>query len=364
MSDRSPGTDFLTAWRTPEAFLSMTVAQQDLLLRVARQHFLLAAFDARLEQAGCREALPVPLQAMLEGIRVFATERERAIRWEINRIQRAFHGTGLPVILLKGAAYHLRALPMAKGRITRDVDLLLPAADLALAEQCLLAQDWSAALSDPYDQHYYRQWMHEIPPLRHRRRMSELDLHHAIVPRTSRLKTDATRLLQAIEPVAGCVDVWTLCTEDLVLHAVVHLFHDGDFQGLGLRDLLDLDGLFQHFATQEDFWARLLNRAAELNLSRPLDHALHGCARIVRTPIPPEILRAARQASPASRMSRRMLGHLMERVIAPRHPDESHVDPLTALARSALYLRSHWLRMPLGLLIPHLARKWARRWHS
>ncbi|MCK7493541.1 MAG: hypothetical protein MZW92_21045 [Comamonadaceae bacterium] len=47
------------------------------------------------------------------------------------------------------------------------------------------------------------------------------------------------------------------------------------------------------------------------------------------------------------------------RALQPQHP--SCERPGSAPARLALYLRSHWLRMPAGLLVRHLARKAWRR---
>ncbi|MBF0191255.1 MAG: nucleotidyltransferase family protein [Magnetococcales bacterium] len=358
----SPADWLLRAWRAPDSFAGMSAGTQDLVLRLARRSGLLAALGARMTRASCLETLPARIQDLFEGARVIAADRERSVRWEVNRVQRAFYGSGLPVILLKGAAYHLRELPMAQGRLTADVDLLLPEADLPLAEQRLRAHGWMTVTPDPYDQRYYREWMHELPPMRHRTRLSELDLHHAILPRTARLHPDSARLLQAAQPVTDHPGVWTLCPEDLVLHAVVHQFHDGDFSRTGLRDLLDLDGLFTHYGQQDAFWERLLERARLLNLTRPLDHALRCAARVGRTPIPDGVLSAARRASPASWPVRLLLDPLVTSTLLPRHPDQRRADPFTALAGWCLYLRAHWLRMPPQLLIPHLARKWARRW--
>src|SRR4051812_22626650 len=41
---------------------------------------------------------------------------ERALRWEINRLQRAFLGTGVTWILMKGAGYVAAGLPPGTGR--------------------------------------------------------------------------------------------------------------------------------------------------------------------------------------------------------------------------------------------------------
>jgi hypothetical protein len=46
---------------------------------------------------------------------------------------------------------------------------------------------------------------------------------------------------------------------------------------------------------------------------------------------------------------------LFGRALAPEHA--SCADGLTGLARELLYIRGHWLRMPLHLLLPHLFHK-------
>ncbi len=39
--------------------------------------------------------------------------------------------------------------------------------------------------SDPYDDLYYRRWMHELPPLVHSERGQLVDVHHTILPLTA-----------------------------------------------------------------------------------------------------------------------------------------------------------------------------------
>jgi len=49
------------------------------------------------------------------------------------------------------------------------------------------------------------------------------------------------------------------------------------------------------------------------------------------------------------------------RALATPHPDDMP-SRLSGMARWALYVRSHWLRMPPLLLMQHLTRKVLRRW--
>ncbi|MEO5346415.1 MAG: nucleotidyltransferase family protein [Magnetococcus sp. YQC-9] len=362
LSTSAPSTWLLTAWISPATFATLPPARQDAILRMARTTGLLAAFEIRLQRAGCLDSLPTRIRAIFEGARMIALDRSRSIRWEVGRIQRAFYGTGLPVILLKGAAYHLLNLPLAEGRLTGDVDLLFARIDLPLAESALKEWGWITALPDAYDQRYYREWMHELPPMFHRERGSEIDLHHAILPDTARLTSDAHRLLEAVQPVPDHPGIWTLSNEDMVLHSAVHLFHDGAFERMGLRDLTDLDGLLRHFGSRPAFWESLIERAGLLNLTGPLDHALWSCARWCATPIPDAIRQRVANLARPSLAARFMRSWLIPLVILPHHPDRRGADPVRAVAAWLLYVRSHWLRMPLTLLIPHLVHQWTRRW--
>jgi hypothetical protein len=57
----------------------------------------------------------------------------------------------------------------------------------------------------------------------------------------------------------------------------------------------------------------------------------------------------------ASAWGLRLMDALYLRALRPDHALAS--DGWTPLARWALYLRGHWLRMPPGLLVVHLLRK-------
>lgn len=82
------------------------------------------------------------------------------------------------------------------------------------------------------------------------------------------------------------------------MHSSAHLFQDGDLAG-GLRDLVDSDCLLLHFGKVEPgFWDRLVPRAMELDLVRPLFYALRFCRRLLRTEIPERTRREIRAGRP------------------------------------------------------------------
>ncbi|HEB77567.1 MAG TPA: hypothetical protein ENI90_03450, partial [Methylothermaceae bacterium] len=210
------------------------------------------------------------------------------------------------------------------------------------------AAGWQSVELSDYDQRYYRQWMHEIPPLRHPQRYVEVDVHHALLPVTARLQANSELLWSQVRSVPGS-RFKVLGAEDMVLHAVVHLFHDSDFDGR-LRDLVDIDGLLRHFAHREpEFWHWLVRRAQAHGLERPLSYAFHVSRRLLRTPVPVGLLNAGRP----NPVLLRWMETLICRALPP--PDSFAIGDV--LSRWLLYVRSHYLRMPLKLLVPHLLRK-------
>jgi hypothetical protein len=238
-----------------------------------------------------------------------------------------------------------------------DVDLLVPQERLPEAEAVLRAAGWESAPLKEYDEYYYRQWAHEIPPLCHVEREMEVDIHHNIVMRTARLKPRATALLETATPV-GSQGYSVLSPPDMVLHAMTHLFFSSE-QDDALRELLDIDSLLRCFASRDpQFWPRLHERARELDLARPAWYALRYCSRWLATPVPEPILRgmdADRPMLPA----RLLMDRLVPGALFARDPDRP--DRAAGLARTLLLARAHWNRMPPWRLLAHLSRKLLRR---
>ncbi len=233
---------------------------------------------------------------------------------------------------------------------------MVPRESLEAVERKLLIYGWVPSHRDAYDQRYYRQWMHELPPFQHVKRQSILDVHHSILPQTARLHPDPEQLRTAAVRVEGYADVRVLCPEDMVLHSATHLFHDGELEH-GLRDLVDLDLLLRHFSDSA-FWDRLVPRAERLELLRPLFYALRYATRLLATPVPAHVIEAAAAGRPANAL-RGVMDQLFTKGLMPHHPMSDAA--FTGLARWTLYVRSHYLRMPPHLLLPHLARKAVRR---
>ncbi len=343
----------LSLLQRPDDLTRLPLPRLDGALRYAETCRLLSSLGRRVRGAGVAERLPQEARDRIFSASMWADEQARALRWESYFVGKILAGRDIPVIVLKGGAYLLGGFANADGRLVSDLDLMVPANHLQEAEQALLAAGYEYHKVDDYDQSYYREWMHELPPLVNPHRGLVVDLHHNVAPPVSRLKIPAERLFeQAVPLVEGFL---RLGDEDLVLHLCVHMFHDGELNN-ALRELLDLDGLLRTFGADDAYWDRLLDRAQALGLQRPLYYGVACSRRLLETPVPRPVLgRLERFAPvwPAPMMA------LMCRGILPETFDQRSLR--RTLAINFLYWRSHWLRMPPAMLVKHLFTQMRRR---
>ncbi|MGE0098423.1 MAG: nucleotidyltransferase family protein [Hydrogenophaga sp.] len=350
----------VTALKQPEALRAYGPLEWDLVIRQGRQSDLLARIGAHAQALGHWDDWPIAPRRHLASAMLLAARQHRELRHEVVEIARALEPAGVPLVLLKGAAYTMAGLKASLGRMVSDVDVLVPRSRLADVESALMMAGWVSTNRDAYDQRYYRTWMHELPPLKHMRRGTVLDVHHAIMPLSARLKPDSRLLLESARPLDADGRIHVLCPADMVLHSAAHLFHEGELE-LGLRGLVDLDALLCEFAQIEDFWPSLQARAAQLQLEWPLHQALRYSGMLMHTPVPASTVHALRASPQVVRVGARRqawMDALFLRALRPAHPSAS--DAWTPTARFLLYLRGHWLRMPPGQLALHLLRKLTR----
>jgi hypothetical protein len=337
--------------RTPHRLRALTPQQFSRAIDAADDARLLGWLLGQADAHHVPRDCPAWLGDRITTVRARVDEYERAVRWEIDRLNRAFSGVAFPWILLKGAAYVAAALPPGRGRQLADIDVLVPREHLAGAETALRAHGWEFGELDPYDRRYYLEWMHELPPMVHQDRRSIVDVHHAILPQTSRLSPSSTRLIERSRSIDG--DVRVLCPAHMVLHAAAHLFHDGEIAG-AVRDVVDLDGLLHTFGGIPGFWDDFVGEARVLELTRPAYYAVRYARRVLSTPVPPDVVNAIDAAAPPATMQW-LMDALVETTLIAKSGG------LSSAAGLALYIRSHWLRMPPLLLARHLVRKSLRR---
>ncbi|HUK60067.1 MAG TPA: nucleotidyltransferase family protein [Stellaceae bacterium] len=333
----------------PESLRRLSLGDWENLVGWSRAEQLLPRIAFAAEQLKGLE-IPPAVRRHLDSARLAWEGHRRAILWDVNRIATTLAPIETPVVLLKGAAYLVAGLRPAPGRAFSDIDIMVRRETLDAVETALLQTGWQMEELDAYDQHYYRTWMHELPPMQHAFRRTVLDVHHTIAPLTARRAVDAETLFAAAAPVAGGPKLYVLAPVDMLLHAVIHLMQEGEFDK-GLRDLFDIDQLLRQFGEEPRFWPALLARSAEHGLDRPLFYAVTQLRRQFETPMPGEFLEEiARRGPPWP--AKQLMSAIFHAGISGNSP---------RLARDFLYIRGHYMRMPLRLLVPHLARKFRHR---
>ena len=333
----------------------LQVAEWNLLISQARQSYVLSKLYYFAEAQQVLNSLPSAVFRHLQSARVHAEKQYRDFSWEVVKLQEAFSNCDYPLIFLKGGGYALAQLPPHKGRLFSDIDLMVPIEAMADAESRLAIYGWLGAKQDAYDQRYYRQWMHEIPPLKHIRRGSVVDLHHNILPRTTAACPNAKLLLEAAVSAKTDSEVMVLSPFDRIVHSATHLFYEGELEH-GFRDLLDLHDLLTEL--RDDERLALVDRAKQLGLESPVYYALRYLQLILNMPgLEPAMQKMLNNGFSSKGLW--LMDRLFCRALLPDHA--SCNDRFTQLARSVLYFRAHWLRMPWYLLLPHLSRKaWIR----
>ena len=316
------------ALRAPGNALALDSDGWTELIAMARAEQMIGTLADRIEGL----AVPGAVARILADARSSAEQGRIAALWEAEAARRALAPIGVPVVLLKGTAFVAMGLEAGRGRSIGDLDILVPSDTLDAVEAALLEAGWEWVKPDPYDDAYYRQWMHELPPLIHRERDRMIDVHHTILPLTARITPDAAGLLAysvEIEP-----GLRALSPDDMLVHAAAHLFADGDLAG-GMRNLWDVHCLAAEFGTK-----RLADRATHHGLAKQVARALRLAAALY---------------GDGAKLS--LVDKAYLRRLTARDGWGRATRPVTRLG---FYVRSHWLRMPPAMLARHLWTKWRK----
>lgn len=328
------GKRLTDALRDPGGTVALHAREWTALLTAARAEQMIGTLAHRLEGV----EIPPAAHRILTDARRSAEQGTLVALWEAEMARRALADLDVPVVLLKGTAFAAAGLSASLGRQIGDLDILVPRARIGDVEAALLAAGWEWVKPDPYDDAYYRQWMHELPPLIHRERDRMIDVHHTILPPTGRIHPDAAAILA--DSVALPDGMRVPSHVDMLCHAAAHLFADGDLAG-GLRNLWDM-----HCLVVQGGVEGLAERARHHGLYGPVARAMRLTHRLYGTPVP------GNWDSPGAGWD-----PLFARALLARDGWGRRTRPVT---RQAFYIRSHWLRMPPAMLARHLWTKWRK----
>ena len=319
---------------------SMTGEQWNKAILHARRTQSLGQLAARLASANRLDEIPRSVLRHLDLAHLTARRRAEAATWEIDVIRRTID-PDTPIVLLKGCAYVLANDINADGRLFSDIDVLVPRGALGKTEAALTGAGWLPSRVSDYDQHYYRDWSHEVPPMEHVRRHTVVDLHHAIIPPVSRYSFPTQLLLDDLDEVQP--GIFVLSAADRVIHCAIHLIQEGESSKV-FRDLYDLFLLLEQHFPDSASSTQLLSRAEKLGLHRLVATAIRAATTVFGI------------AHQASAIHSPWLAKNLINAAASGTPDNEGRFQAT-VSRLALLAQSHWMKMPLQLLLPHLCRK-------
>jgi Uncharacterised nucleotidyltransferase len=347
------------ALRDPASTRTLDAEGWTALIAMARAEQLIGTLAYRLKI----ESVPAKVAEILSDARTNAEYQRRSALWEADCARRALADYPGKIVLLKGTAYVAAGLKAGQGRHIGDLDIMVARDDLPQVEAALLDKGgWEWVKEDAYDDAYYRDHMHELPPLIHKDRDRMIDVHHTILPLTAGPKPDAEGMLA--DAIALSDGLYILSPPDMVIHSAAHLFADGDLAG-GLRNLRDIHCLIIEFGSEERFFQDLCWNAANHQLTSVVSRALRLAARLygTRTGTYAEYWTSAggllfgRNEKPGRQLEARISDRFFIRRLTAR---DGWGRPTRKFTRLIFYIRSHWLRMPPLMLARHLFTKWRK----
>ena len=331
-----PSTTLISLLRTPQAVGQLTGEAWNAVVLAGRQYQLLGALAALLQRSGHWVGVPQAVQRHLELELLTATRRSEAALWEVSVIRRTV-AMAVDLVLLKGCAYIAAGDVNHQGRSFSDVDLMIPHSVLQRVEMELIGGGWKPSRVDAYDDGYYRNWMHEIPPMEHVRRRTVLDLHHAINPPVAAYYVNPELLRSSV--VAISPGLYVLSPLDRVAHCAIHLIQEGETKKL-LRDLYDLHLLLGQHCSGDDGLAALFARSQMLGVRHLVGAAVAAANQLF------------------GQKTRELPSTWLQRCLVVGAQNAHERGSVRGnIAGLFLLTYSHWIRMPLKLLVPHLCRK-------
>ncbi|MEX0923954.1 MAG: nucleotidyltransferase family protein [Rhodovibrionaceae bacterium] len=251
---------------------SLTLDEQSWMqaLRIANSHLLGALLWDRLQETGRSTQLPAPALEYLRLLSDRNAMRNAALRQQAEEIVTALNEAGIVPLLLKGAnTLFDPADPLWRGRMQRDLDLLVPRRFQDKAVTALLSLGYRVHERYPNGHHAYGEFAREGAP-------GTVDLHSELLDPVHLLRADEVR--RRSRPLAhSALVASTPCASDRILHHLLHaqIHHRGQFYRgeLQLNQLFEFAVLAQRFGSEVD-WNFIEARLTAHRLTVPLQSYL------------------------------------------------------------------------------------------
>lgn len=342
---------FFSVFSSPSQVETFSLAQWQSLLQQAYKASAVSRLYVRLNTEQLVDYIPEPLQWHFTSAFCRAEGCRRDFNYSLSKLVQHLSSVKTDICLLKGAAYAIdESNPVGKGRQFADIDLLVDRQYLNTVEQVLLWHGWHCEKETEYDDKYYRDWMHELPPMRHSELPVGLDLHHHLVPPTSKMHFEAGIFNSLLRP-TDTKGMHLLTVPGQMLHTSLHMLTNDDLSGL-LKDLMDFYILSEDI-DRDRHYLDLIGLATTLNIEVHVKRAIRIVAHLFSITLPAEVQQLVQ---PTSRLE-----GVVDRLYLNQISHQLLADPQTeSYSTFLLWCRAHWLKMPLPLLIKHTFSKFTR----
>lgn len=341
----------LNLLKQPDTGIHFSVSDWQDAIRILREAKLMASLFHRAENSGCIQHYSAYAIKHLKSAATYAKRQQQQVRFECEEIKSMLSEENIEPVFLKGAGYTLRKSRNSQGRVYSDIDILVEKSQLQAAEKIFKTHLWRSEPVSDYDDNYYRNWAHEVPPLYHLFRGTVVDLHHNLyLPVSGRSPDIDLFLSRTMITDSGC-RVFSPAAS--FLHSVIHLFTNEDSSS-GMRDLWDLYLLLSEYA-DDTFWSDLLFLAKESEFIPELLYCLDCLEYYFGECISNEEVETFRQQNQPG-----AAGHFLSKSIFPLALVAEHPLLMSVrhrLAKHIIYMRGHWIKMPPLVLFKHLTVK-------
>ncbi len=340
----------LAFFNAPQQYVTdASAADWTRLLQELRKHGLLAKACVKLQATGRFDDVPEQVKRQLGSGAKYAAKQQQSLFFELQQLEPMLQQLDCPCLLLKGAAYRALALPVSKGRLFSDIDLLVPAPSLAEVKNALFCKGFYEPQMPEYDRQYYLRWSHQNPPLQHFERDSVIDLHHQIFPPASAKKLNIAPFFARAEAITGS-GFKVPCLQHLFIHAAVHLFWQEETHR-SVKDIIDLNDQFCTLAEQA-LLPSLLQEAVHIGAAQAVSNVVYVLAKVFSQHAAGYLAQPDAPA-PQRRLCLCFIKTLSDNGMVP------------ALCKALWFVRGHKLKMRWSILLYHAVAKPAsvlKRW--
>ncbi|OZG73576.1 hypothetical protein BTA51_10340 [Hahella sp. CCB-MM4] len=340
-------SDIIRLYLKPEFATTLSADQWQKAILILRYQQLLARYAKHFRKKGIFDQLHEYARHHLTNAEIIADKQYQQVHYEAALLKQQIGNIGSHLVFLKGAGYSLSGLPVGVGRTYSDIDILVDKQYIREIEKTMTLHGWLPEEMDEYDQKYYRQWAHEIPPMKHATRGTLIDIHHNIIPIVSMRAPDINILFDHTVMTSDGYQV--LDKAAMTLHSLIHLFYNEEFK-YGYRDLMDIHILMS--GNSEDYWQQLLDLAKTCGFEKELYFACRYAEGLMQTGVPDFV--TTQLAHHKSRMQS-VLDFMFTNLLSPSHPFVRR--PIYPLAVFMGFIRGHRLKMPLSILVYHSMNK-------